>query len=241
VLNPNVYLTLTILINMKQEHIYMITNLINGKSYIGKHYGKLNDSYSGSGYALKLAYNKYTEEPFNKTILEVCTEDNVFEREIYWINYYNTFKGRGYNLTEGGESGPKYAGKDNAMYGKFGKDHPSTGHTMSEEGKRNVSKFQKGRVKSPEEIKQLSYKKTQEHKDKISKRVQESGGHTGTKNPNYGKGKPVLQYTKEGKFIKQWESGYRAYQELGISFVAISNCLRGKSKSSGDFVWKFEN
>lgn len=33
----------------KQHFIYITTNLINNKKYIGKHYGFLNDEYLGSG------------------------------------------------------------------------------------------------------------------------------------------------------------------------------------------------
>ena len=40
---------------MKKHYIYLTTNLINNKKYIGKHYGELNDDYLGSGNLIKLA------------------------------------------------------------------------------------------------------------------------------------------------------------------------------------------
>lgn len=32
-----------------EHYIYLTTNLINGKKYIGKHFGTIGDSYLGSG------------------------------------------------------------------------------------------------------------------------------------------------------------------------------------------------
>lgn len=53
------------------NYIYMTTNLINGKKYIGKHKGELNDSYLGSGTLLLRAIKKYGKENFKKEILYI--------------------------------------------------------------------------------------------------------------------------------------------------------------------------
>jgi hypothetical protein len=50
----------------KRYYIYITTNLINGKQYIGKHYGLINDDYFGSGILLQKALKKYGKENFKK-------------------------------------------------------------------------------------------------------------------------------------------------------------------------------
>ena len=47
---------------MKESFVYITTNLINKKQYVGSHYGNKDDSYLGSGYVLKLSIKKYGKE-----------------------------------------------------------------------------------------------------------------------------------------------------------------------------------
>jgi len=52
--------------------------------------------------------------------------------------------------------------------------------------------------------------------------------------------KPVNQFTLQGEFIKEWEAGKIAAIELNLNYQGINNCILGKSKSSGGFIWKFK-
>ena len=51
-----------------------------------------------------MAIQKYGIDAFTYEILEECTLEQLDEREIYWIAFYNTYKGFGYNCNEGGGS-----------------------------------------------------------------------------------------------------------------------------------------
>ena len=94
----------------KISYIYLTTNLINNKKYIGQHTGQINDSYLGSGVILTKAIEKYGKENFKKEILEICEKEELDDKEKYWIAYYNAFEDDNfYNKTEGGQKGDGWA------------------------------------------------------------------------------------------------------------------------------------
>ena len=96
---------------MKKD-IYKITNLINGKCYIGQTTDSKRrfSEHRAKGYGaeknkiLYYAFDKYGIENFSFEIIESQIE-NYNERERYWIRYYDSFE-NGYNATEGGEEPP---------------------------------------------------------------------------------------------------------------------------------------
>ena len=53
------------------------------------------------------------------------------------------------------------------------------------------------------------------------------------------RGKAVNQYTKEGIFLKTFDSVSEAAKELGCCVAAISNCCLGRTKTSQGFRWSF--
>ncbi len=87
--------------------VYLITNKINGKKYIGVDKNN-NPNYLGSGISVKLAIKKYGKNNFTKDIIEECHVSNVYDREIYWIKRYNAVNSSNYyNISDGGKGGNK--------------------------------------------------------------------------------------------------------------------------------------
>lgn len=96
--------------------IYIITNDINNKVYIGQTIQELKKrwhrhcqkscSVSESKMAIKQAILKYGKEHFSIKELCQCSIEELNEKEIYYIQLYNSYK-EGYNSTIGGQSSTK--------------------------------------------------------------------------------------------------------------------------------------
>ena len=124
-------------------YIYITTNKINGKIYIGQHKAVQYDSnYLGSGKRIKSAFKKYGKENFENHIIEWCKDkQELCEKEKYWIRKYNsTNREFGYNISVGGEFGDVTAGMTEEEY---------------ENWKINIGKSQKNKkmgVKNPSSL-----------------------------------------------------------------------------------------
>lgn len=144
------------------HYVYIITNLMNGKKYIGKRSCKHNienDKYMGSGLAITYAIKKYGIENFEKKILLVCdTEEEAFDEERKAIQLVKAWENpMYYNISGGGEGFG--SGEGHPFYGKCRSDKTKkklskahTGKKLSEETKRKISESKKG-VRLSEETK----------------------------------------------------------------------------------------
>ena len=93
-------------------YIYVITNQINKKQYIGQTTYTIQERFKEHIIDAKKqrcekrplydAFNKYGINNFTIEQLEECDNNLLNEREKYWINKLNTFH-FGYNATQGGD------------------------------------------------------------------------------------------------------------------------------------------
>lgn len=129
--------------------IYEAVNKINGKRYIGQTIQKLNDrkrqhlesiNYNHKGCTLfKRALKKYGKSNFEWKIVDHASSHEELDlKESFWIGFFNTTNSDfGYNLKGGGAKpyltqevkdaiGNAQKGSFNHMYGRRGRDNPSS-------------------------------------------------------------------------------------------------------------------
>lgn len=91
--------------------IYVITNHINNKQYVGQTSRTIEKRYKEHLYAacmespamaIDKAIKKYGKDNFSISQLEECDNSQLDEKEIYWINELDTYH-LGYNMTRGGQ------------------------------------------------------------------------------------------------------------------------------------------
>lgn len=125
--------------------IYLRTNRINGKKYVGQattkrfkarqnKWNNLNQPYAGP--AINAARAKYGLEAFGFEILKECDDKELDYWEKYYVKELNTKAPNGYNLTDGGDG--------------------LKGYSPSEETKRKLSESHKGKKRSEETKKKMS-------------------------------------------------------------------------------------
>ena len=83
--------------------------------------------------------------------------------------------------------------------------------------------------------------------NKIHREIREKGGKIGGKisgGSEAAKEKcsiPVLQFSKSGEFIKEWQSVNEARRQLGIPSGNICWCCKGKRKTAGGYKWRYKD
>jgi len=187
--------------------IYLITNLINSKKYIGITKYSLEERFTQHikrGFILTEAIKKYGKEKFSiELIEEVESAERVYELEIFYIKKYNTKAPNGYNLTDGGDGIFGWQPSDeyrqecserakelhkNKKVGMYGKNHnEETKRKMSEASKGNKNCL--GRILSEEtKLKISASNKGKIVSESTKKKISENHYDiSGEKNPMYGK------------------------------------------------------
>ena len=89
---------------MSMIGIYKITNLTNGKSYVGQsvHIERrwTEHCLPSANSLIAKAIQKYGKEQFSFQVVEECMPEQLDEKEEYYISHYNTVVPNGYNVMD---------------------------------------------------------------------------------------------------------------------------------------------
>ena len=205
--------------------IYVITNNINQKQYVGKTLLSIEERWKQHQYDAKkeslekrplyTAIKKYGIDNFTIQELEQCDNNDLSNREIYWINFLNTYH-NGYNATCGGDGKILFnhesialALKQNPFPSEVAKQFNCSADTV-----RNIAKEYQIPVKNKGSV---------------------------------DKARCVHQYNLQNKYIQSFDSTYQASQWLVENNLAkstasrnhICECANGKRKTAYGYIWKY--
>lgn len=149
-------------------YVYKITCLMdewNGMFYIGKHFGKVDDNYAGSGRLIReyfAKYGKVKDVTYIKEIINYGTEDNICDLEREYIREgmkselclnLHCMSCRGFSGKTHNNETRKRMSVNNCMHNKDiiqKMVNSSKGKIVSEETRMKISKALKGKPKSEE-------------------------------------------------------------------------------------------
>ena len=212
-------------------YIYLITNKINGKQYVGKTENTIDErwrehcnDYQREHCEKRPLYNamlKYGIDNFEIKELEYLKEGGklLSDREIYWIEKLGTYGSNGYNATKGGD-GTLIYNYDEII--KLYNEYKSINQVSK------ILNCDKGTINKVLDIYNVN----------VEERKTRS------------KAKVVEQYSLDEKLLNTFESCYQAGQYLKNIMETssdgpkigrnIGRCANGERKTAYGFIWRFK-
>ena len=240
--------------------IYMTTNLVNQRRYIGKKkYDKRGawKTYLGSGTTLKRAVEKYGAENFHRDILDIAySSEELNSMEQYWIDRYNAVGDKSfYNISPGGDGGNVRAGYTKEEYEKS-------------EAKR-IAAVNAGRLRGEEtsysiltESNVLQIIQLLNDGVYLNKIAEQFGVGYSTildirkhrtwthltdgiefgdySNHHVGRSRKAIDvFDSSGQYIATYESARIAGEALGVGYRQISQVCHGEKRTAHGYVFRF--
>ena len=231
-------------------YVYMHTNKINNKKYIGitgqqKYWMRWGSE--GNGYKSQVfgkAIEKYGWNNFSHEILkEVSTKEQAYELERFYIQKYHSNDNKfGYNVTAGGET---ISGSYNLpsmsvpvyqydLEGNFLAEYPSMMEAERITGINNsaicacckgIHHYTKKFIWSYDKYDKIQGINPKEMRYELIIKKQE---------------KKVYQYDLDGSFIVQFRSVKEASKATGVNYGDISDCcINPNRRQAGGYIWSY--
>lgn len=235
-------------------YIYLITNLINNKKYVGQtiknpsvRWRQHNNESKVPKYVIHFAMRKHSIDNFQFEVIDesAFNLDELNDLEEFYVSFYDTFKGHGYNSTSGGEH---YLMSEEAKQKISDVNKGNTywlGRKHSEETKKKMSENMKGKyvgklngfygkTHTEETIKLLS----DSHKtENLSKETRQKMSDSQRNRKDISK--KVAQCDLVGNMITKFLSVEDAHRITKITASNISRVCNNIRKTAGGFIWRY--
>lgn len=221
--------------------VYLTTNLVNGKKYIGSHHSS-NDQYLGSGVLLTLAIKKYGKENFRRETLwegdenerffieqEYCEKFNVADDKVYY-NCTNKGTGlpKGFKFSE--QVKEKYRKIRYEIWLKNKSSFAKTNWIKTEEGQKHIKELNRKINSNPEIIK----RRNETLKDKYKTQTHHLKGVKKSEEWKEGRRKQITCIFPTGE-IKKFKDNKEVINFFSMSTATLYKLLKGED------VKKYQN
>ena len=198
--------------------IYILEDKTNEMKYVGQTTKTFNERMGGHFYGSQYVDKAIKDHGIdNFSIITMqCSEEHLDWMEREWIVEMNSLFPNGYNLETGGNKNKHF----------------------SEESKRKNSASNRGK-QAGEKNGMYGKHHSEETKQKIKEVLKERHPMIGKFGKDHNSSKPVLQFSKDGQFIREWECGMQVERELGFDQGNLTKACRGQYKQAYGFIWKF--
>lgn len=212
---------------MKKEYcVYVHTNKINGKKYVGITSSKPIVRWAnGNGYKTNkhftFAIKKYGWNNFeHEILLSGLTREQACQWEQALIAQWDTTNpDKGYNIALGGVG---------------------TNSVSDETKKKKSIQTSNYFATHPEERKRVRRQMTEYmNRPEIKKRISKRMKKFFAEHPEKKTKKKIWQYDFNGEYICEWASAVDAEREAGYDRKKISACLTGHQKTACGYLWKY--
>ena len=213
-------------------YIYKIENTVNGKVYVGqsknpekrwRDHKRLSRDKAEQRQLYK-DMREFGVDRFSFSILEKCDDYKMGGRETFWINKYNSQDREcGYNSYVGG-GGSVGAGvvMQYDLDGNYIQTYESSADASKKTGldQASIGKACNGKLYT---CGGYLWRRAYQDRPMPYRRV---------------RGKPVIQYTIRGKFLRKYDNMKQAGTENNLRYQKISECCQGLIDSFGGYVWR---